>query len=83
MRQDLPIPLEHAWLVNKNLEVVEVTWENNQGEYYGFVFNTQWLEKLTKSRKSEEYGVMSVDQANQFNYLDGIPKEALLTTKLK
>lgn len=55
--KELPVPLEHAWVVDNNGLVVEVTWEKPGSEYFGIPFNSCYLvEQLFKNRV---YGLLN------------------------
>lgn len=55
--ENLPIPLEHAWVWDLELErAVEVTWETCGAEYIGIAFQTEWFRAWTLLR--ERWGVL-------------------------
>lgn len=59
------IPIEHAWCVTPDGQVVDTTWRDDERHYFGVRFDTDWLHGWVESRSS--YGVL----ANLF------PKELL------
>jgi hypothetical protein len=41
---NIPIPLQHAWLVDSNGRVIDPTWADNKGHvYYGIAFKRDFL----------------------------------------
>ena len=79
MKKELQIPIEHAWLVNSSFEVIEITWDCNEAEYYGFVFQTDWLRNFIENRKLESYSLFADNYLENFLFLNGVPAEAIVT----
>lgn len=78
LTEDLPLPLAHAWLVNKDREVIDPTWNDESTVYLGIPFNTQWFIDLLVSRNRED--CLSVFESNymeDYSLLkEGLPEEA-------
>jgi len=51
------IPIEHAWCVTPDGEVVDTTWSEDECSYFGVCFDTEWLHGWVESRP--RYGVMA------------------------
>lgn len=52
------IPLEHAWCVDKEDKVYEVTWEEPGTSYFGIPFKTSYL--MSHLRKAKVYGIFGM-----------------------
>lgn len=51
-------PFEHAWLVNTDGEVIDLTWENTEGAvYYGVTFRHAFLLDVRKMART--YGILN------------------------
>ena len=76
---ELLLPLIHAWLVNKDGEVIDPTWNNCNAAYLGIPFNTQWFINLLWSRQSEDcLAVFESNYLEDFSLLkEGLPKKAI------
>jgi len=68
---DLPLPLMHAWCVDKNGVVYDSTWDNGKS-YLGVQFKREFVTKTILRRKV--YGVMD-DMDGGWPLLRGVPEE--------
>lgn len=51
------VPVEHAWCVTDDGQVVDTTWSGGERDYYGVTFDIGWLEAWIAERKL--YGVLA------------------------
>jgi len=51
------IPFEHAWCIDKDENVIDVTWSDGV-EYYGIAFSTQFV--LKRAEKTKIYGIFGI-----------------------
>ncbi len=51
------IPVEHAWLVDKDGIVIETTWPEMGLDYYGIPFRTDWIRQQIK--KNGHYSMIN------------------------
>lgn len=81
MPKDIQIAFEHAWLINKNFEVIEVTWDFSEVEYYGVAFKSDWLQDFIEQRKEENYSIFGGNYLEKMNLLNGLPNDAVVKLK--
>lgn len=77
----IPIPIDHAWLITPEGQVIEPTIKLREGEeivYQGIAFDLDWLIKLKDSRELYSwYSVIQCNYLENFSFLrEGFPKEA-------
>ncbi len=79
---DLSLPLIHAWLVNKNGEVIDPTWNDCNAAYLGVPFNTEWFISLLRSRNREDcLAVFESNHLEGYSLLkEGLPDKAITKT---
>lgn len=51
------LPIEHAWCVTADGQVLDTTWRGDERNYFGICFDIEWLRGWVESRTS--YGVMA------------------------
>jgi len=56
LTSNIPIPLMHAWVVDKDGAVIDNTWRPVGVEYFGVPFDIQYVNKIIFER--EKYGVI-------------------------
>ena len=52
----VPIPLHHAWVIDRAGMVIETTWETAGVEYYGIPLDTSFMHKVMLETK--RYGIL-------------------------
>lgn len=52
----IQFPIQHAWVVDDNDNVVETTWAESGVEYYGIVFDKDFIDKVMLELRT--YGIM-------------------------
>lgn len=62
------VPVEHAWCVTPDGQVVDTTWQGDEQDYVGVCFATEWLRGWTAGRNS--YGVLADQFPSELLYLD-------------
>ncbi|MBD2132587.1 hypothetical protein H6F47_09145 [Sphaerospermopsis sp. FACHB-1094] len=81
MNNNLGIPIIHAWLVNKNLEVIDPTWIGDRFQnctYFGVVLTDDFVLEMTG--KTERYGILESDYVMDYQLQrQGFPSHALKT----
>ena len=79
LEPELPLPLIHAWLVNKDGRVIDPTWNDCDAVYLGIPFDTKWFIELLRSRNREDcLAVFESNHLEDFSLLrEGLPKEAI------
>ncbi|VVB53357.1 Uncharacterised protein [uncultured archaeon] len=65
----LPIPFQHAWLVDEQGNVIDPTWNPVGTEYFGVAFDRQFVMKTAIDRK--HFGIME-DYQQGYPVLRGI-----------
>lgn len=50
------IPVQHAWVVDDNDNVIETTWPESGLEYYGIIFDREFVDKVMLELRV--YGIM-------------------------
>ena len=53
----VPLPVDHAWVVDKNNKVLDPTWKDGAAAYYGIKFKPQYVN--TVALRSKMYGILS------------------------
>ena len=66
----------HAWVVDPSGNVIDPTWQNDATEYYGVIFNMDYVRRVLNQKK--EYGVID-NWKNQWALLDGTETEWKVT----
>jgi hypothetical protein len=83
MNNNIGIPIIHAWLVNKNLEVIDPTWTGEKFQnctYFGVVLTEDFVLEMTE--KTERYGILESDYLMDYQLQrQGFPPHALKTFK--
>ena len=75
----LPLPIAHAWCVDKKGRVIDNTWENPGVSYFGVPFKTSYLAK--KLSESGVYGILSGSVGTSDFLKDGVPSEGIASIK--
>lgn len=75
----LPLPIAHAWCVDKKGRVVDNTWENPGVSYFGVPFKTSYLAK--KLSETGIYGILSGSVGTSDFLKDGVPSEGIASIK--
>ena len=75
----LPLPLIHAWLIDKDGKLIETTWDICDAAYLGIPFNTKWFIELLRSRNREDcLAVFESNYMEQYSLLkEGLPDDAI------
>ncbi|WP_210404509.1 hypothetical protein [Chroococcidiopsis sp. TS-821] len=64
IRDNMPIALSHAWLVNDAMEVIDPTWtEETEVAYFGVVFTRKFV--MQTAAKTKCYGILDSDYSNR------------------
>jgi len=81
---ELPLPLIHAWLVDEDGKVIDLTWDEPDTVYLGVPFETKWFINLLRSRNREDcLAVFESNHMEDYSLLkEGLPKEAISRTVL-
>lgn len=75
----LPLPIAHAWCVDKKGRVVDNTWENPGVSYFGVPLKTGYLAK--KLSETGVYGILSGSVGSSDFLKDGVPSEGIANIK--
>ena len=75
----LPLPIAHAWCVDKKGRVVYNTWENPGVAYFGVPFKTSYLAK--KLSETGVYGILSGSVGSSDFLKDGVPSDWIADIK--
>lgn len=75
----LPLPIAHAWCVDKKGRVIDNTWENPGVAYFGVPFKTGYLAK--KLSETGVYGILSGSVGSSDFLKDGVPSEGIANIK--
>lgn len=62
------VPVEHAWCVTPDGQVVDTTWHGDEQDYVGVRFDVEWLQGWIAGRGS--YGVMAEQFPSELLRLD-------------
>jgi hypothetical protein len=52
----IPIPLQHAWVIDEKNNVIETTWKTSGFEYYGIPFDMSFIHEVMF--ETRRYGVL-------------------------
>ena len=79
---DILIPLKHSWLINKQQEIIEPTWDANDSIYLGIPLNTLWFQSILDERsaqgREDEISILEGNYLENFSLLrEGLPKEVI------
>ncbi|WP_172657341.1 hypothetical protein [Myxosarcina sp. GI1] len=79
---DVLIPLKHSWLINKQQEIIEPTWDANDSIYLGIPFSTLWFKSVLNSRsamgRKDEISILEGNYLEEFSLLKkGLPDNAI------
>ena len=75
----LPLPIAHAWCVDKKGRVVDNTWEKPGVAYFGVPFKTSYLAK--KLSETGVYGILSGSVGSSDFLKDGVPSDWIADIK--
>lgn len=75
----LPLPIAHAWCVDKKGRVIDNTWEKPGVSYFGVPFKTSYLAK--KLSEAGVYGILSGSVGTSDFLKDGVPSEGIANIK--
>lgn len=75
----LPLPIAHAWCVDKKGRVIDNTWENPGVSYFGVPFKTSYLAK--RLSETGVYGILSGSVGSSDFLKDGVPSEGIANIK--
>ena len=75
----LPLPIAHAWCVDKKGRVIDNTWEKPGVSYFGVPFKTSYLAK--KLSETGVYGILSGSVGTSDFLKDGVPSEGIANIK--
>lgn len=75
----LPLPIAHAWCVDKKGRVIDNTWENPGVSYFGVPFKTSYLAK--KLSETGVYGILSGSVGSSDFLKDGVPSDWIASVK--
>ena len=75
----LPLPIAHAWCVDKKGRVIDNTWEKPGVSYFGVPFKTNYLAK--KLSETSVYGILSGSVGTSDFLKDGVPSEGIASIK--
>ena len=75
----LPLPIAHAWCVDKKGRVIDNTWEKPGVSYFGVPFKTSYLAK--KLSETGVYGILSGSVGTSDFLKDGVPSEGIASIK--
>lgn len=75
----LPLPIAHAWCVDKKGRVIDNTWEKPGVSYFGVPFKTSYLAK--KLSETGVYGILSGSVGTSGFLKDGVPSEGIANIK--
>lgn len=71
----MPLPIHHAWVVDKDGNVIDNTWKTPGSVYMGIPFTTDFMYEVAS--KTEVYGILGYTSRDIFR--QGIPKDAIRT----
>jgi hypothetical protein len=82
MAAGVSIPLQHAWLLDADGYVIDLTWEPSGCCYLGIAFQTAWVKSIWNSRKqkgrTDELSILQGNYLEDFSiFKQGFPAEAL------
>lgn len=77
------LAVSHAWLIDKDKEVQEVTWDEPGVDYYGLAFDTKFIKQLFFNRKDPDKliigSVLEDNYLEKWSFLkEGLPKDAYI-----
>jgi hypothetical protein len=87
MAQSVPLPLQHAWLLNTDGYAIDQTWEIPGSCYLGIPLATAWVKSIWNSRKqkgrTDELSIFQGNYLEQFEiFKQGFPADALAETSI-
>ncbi|QLE46450.1 hypothetical protein FD723_40270 (plasmid) [Nostoc sp. C052] len=79
INQIFPFKTHHAWLINELGEVIDPTWDNEDGidnAYFGIAFKPDFVCKI--ANKTKHYGVLTNERLLRGFLRNGLPKNSYL-----
>ncbi|MBB4509710.1 MULTISPECIES: hypothetical protein [Rhizobium] len=78
----LPIPLEHAWLVDDKGQVIDPTWDDNIGHvYYGVPFERDFVARMMEQSGGEcgllDHRILHRHAGSQQEFVQGVRGDLL------
>lgn len=74
--EGLPMPIEHAWLVTSDDQVIDPTWTDGRGvAYYGVPMDTGWVNEILA--ETGTWGILSNFENIRWLLKEGLPNEAI------
>jgi 2'-5' RNA ligase len=74
-------PLKHAWVVDGNGTVYDVTWSEPGTEYYGIAFDVDWLSNyVARSGYTSVFGTDFIHEGLLEILKEGLPERAINST---
>jgi hypothetical protein len=74
IRKDFPVPIHHAWALDENNGVIDVTWRDAADcEYIGAPFDRETL--TNELMQNKVYGILATDIFVNFNLIARIDPE--------
>lgn len=80
LAHDLNIPLSHAWLMTKDGDAVDPTWETPGAAYFGVPLATAWVESFLRLRvRRDDLSIFDGNHLENYSLLkQGLPAEAVV-----
>lgn len=88
MAQGVPLPLQHAWLLDTDGYAIDPTWEIPGCCYLGIPLATAWIKSIWDSRKqkgrTDELSIFQGNYLEQFSiFKQGFPADAVAKTSIR